>query len=836
MTRWVCGFALVVLLASQVVAQQPAGKLPPGLPAPGVDGVPNRPRPVRPAAGNPIVATKFDRHGDPLPAGAITRYGTVRLRHGPEPLALAFTQDGKYLGSLSNTNDGIRLWDPKTGKEVGRLNSPVQCASLARDGSVVFIDDSRCRHWVPVANTIRDLPEKTVPENVQCIAANPNLRSFAVGAPQKVTLIDLESGKALRELKYPGDQCITRLVYSSDGRWLAGSGPNTGIYLWDLRSFKRVRTYHSEHNYPEYSFSTDGTRIAIAGDKIGVYPTDAEELLEGYKPIEGQFHNPRFSADGKWLYAISPNGDVVQIDAATGEAKEPLAAPDMTFHPPVAVSPEGAFAAAIDQSGGIRIWDPKTGKGPEAERLPTLIQPGFSADGKSVSALTIEGRIHTFDVATGKPAKVIDLPVDESEGVNWDSRARRATAVVGGEEFELQVIDLDSLKIVGKLPVPASAGLPVPSFCASDRNRVALFLQGSVMICNVTTGKILRTLTFGKADESPPSHGAISPDGRLVAVTASGSTPITVWEVTTGKKRFTFDALPSAVGVCFSADGCKLVGWDAQGNVVVFDLRSGTVARRFQMDGDGGDGISVAISNDGKRLAIGGHDGRIAVWNVTTGDPVVTFDRHDGFVTGMTWNRDGTQLASSATDGTVLVWDVPLKVSGATEVVVAGYDEAFRLLGSSDPANAQRGMELLYRNPVETTKQCAERIVVPAAAAAGRMAKLIVDLDDEDFPVRAAAVKELHLIGAESLVHLRKVVDKSPSAEVRNLAKEVITRIEMSPPTPEDLRALRAIEVLENLGTSEAQAVLKKWASGPEGHRLATEANAALTRLKTRGN
>jgi len=224
------------------------------------------------------------------------------------------------------------------------------------------------------------------------------------------------------------------------------------------------------------------------------------------------------------------------------------------------------------------------------------------------------------------------------------------------------------------------------------------------------------------------------------------------------------------------------------------------------------------------------------VWNVTTGDPVVTFDRHDGFVTGLTWNRDGTRLASAATDGTVLVWDVPQKAAVAAEVVVAGYDEAFRLLGSSDPANAQRGIELLYRNPVETTKQCAERIVVPAAAVPARIAKLIVDLDDEDFPVRAAAVKELHLIGPETLVHLRKVIEKSPSAEVRNLAKEVVTRIEMSPPTPEDLRALRSIEVLENLGSPEALAVLKKWSSGPEGHRLTVEANAALTRLKTRGN
>jgi WD40 repeat protein len=306
--------------------------------------------------------------------------------------------------------------------------------------------------------------------------------------------------------------------------------------------------------------------------------------------------------------------------------------------------------------------------------------------------------------------------------------------------------------------------------------------------------------------------------------------------VTSGKKRFEFNALPGVVGASFSSNGRYLVGWDGVGTVAVFDLRFGTLARRFQMEGPGGDGISVEFSPDGKRLAIGGQDGRIAVWDVATGDPVVTFDRHDGFVTGLAWSRDGNRLASSATDGTVLVWEVPAKAGGTPEAVVAGFEEAFRLLGATDPASAQRGMELLYRSPAETPKQCSDRIAVPAAAVMGRIDKLIANLDDEEFSVRSAAVKELDAIGGEASSYLRTAIEKSPSAEVRKLAGEVLTRIETSPPKADDLRALRAIEVLESLATTEAKAVLTKWASGPNGHRLTAEANAALTRLKAHGN
>ena len=81
--------------------------VPGGLPVPsGAGDPPVGPRPLRPVFTLPG-APKVDRHGDPLPAGAIARFGTVRLRHGTDiKLRMGFTHvDGKILCTLSSSED-----------------------------------------------------------------------------------------------------------------------------------------------------------------------------------------------------------------------------------------------------------------------------------------------------------------------------------------------------------------------------------------------------------------------------------------------------------------------------------------------------------------------------------------------------------------------------------------------------------------------------------------------------------------------------------------------------------------------------------------------------------
>src|SRR5437867_3892924 len=61
-----------------------------------------------------------DTLGDPLPAGAVARLGTTRLRHASHVINLAYSPDGKVLATAGD-DDLARLWDANTGKEIRRL-------------------------------------------------------------------------------------------------------------------------------------------------------------------------------------------------------------------------------------------------------------------------------------------------------------------------------------------------------------------------------------------------------------------------------------------------------------------------------------------------------------------------------------------------------------------------------------------------------------------------------------------------------------------------------------------------------------------------------------------
>jgi hypothetical protein len=114
-----------------------------------------------------------------------------------------------------------------------------------------------------------------------------------------------------------------------------------------------------------------------------------------------------------------------------------------------------------------------------------------------------------------------------------------------------------------------------------------------------------------------------------------------------------------------------------------------------------------------------------------------------------------------------------------------------------------------------------------------RLARLIADLDAERFTVRDQAEKELEQLGEVAGAACRQALAKQPSLETRRRLerlREKQVRTTWSP-SPEGLRRLRALEVLERAGTAKAREVLAIVAGGAPEARFTQEAKAALSRL-----
>ena len=105
----------------------------------------------------------------------------------------------------------------------------------------------------------------------------------------------------------------------------------------------------------------------------------------------------------------------------------------------------------------------------------------------------------------------------------------------------------------------------------------------------------------------------------------------------------------------------------------------------------------------------------------------------------------------------------------------------------------------------------------------------------ESFTTRQKATEDLEKLGPLAEPALKKVLEGQPGLETRQRVEKLIQRLESNAePPPEQLRAIRAVRILEWLGTTESRAVLGGHAKGAPGARLTVDAQEAIERLNKR--
>jgi WD40 repeat protein len=109
-------------------------------------------------------------------------------------------------------------------------------------------------------------------------------------------------------------------------------------------------------------------------------------------------------------------------------------------------------------------------------------------------------------------------------------------------------------------------------------------------------------------------------------------------------------------GVVFGPDERTAVSASGNGILLLWDLETGAILRRFVGHEDWV--FSLDISPDGRHVISGDARGIVILWDFATGQELRRFQAHQALVFRVVFSPDGQTAFSSATDHSVIQWPV----------------------------------------------------------------------------------------------------------------------------------------------------------------------------------
>lgn len=493
---------------------------------------------------------------------------------------------------------------------------------------------------------------------------------------------DAGSGRLL--FTVPGSEA----TFSADGRRLATTAVTSDtimVHTWQLPDGQAGDTMTLSIAQPGFHgdtrLSADFSLLAaVISDTLAIADLESgvwrHNLETGATILYFQF-----SPDAQQVATNAAGNRVLIWDTESGELQQALPAQDFDVNP-LAFSPDGArLVTHTFRSNEVKVWDVATGELLFSLAAPNVVNDAaFSPDGSRLATGLLDGPITIRDAATG--AELLTLRGHQGGIHSLDFAPDGRRLLSGSADGSARIWDVTS---GGHGEVLTVSGNPFASmdYAPGVGLLAGASEDGTIWVWDAQTGERLRRLA---GHEGAVWGVDVHPEGTLIASAGEDSTA-RLWDAETGELLLAVEAsdpaakpnfylLPGLLHAQFSPDGERLATGGADGVVRVWDVPASLAAGEGQLlwSGEGGiDGIiDVVFSEDGEWLVTSVDatvttidtntttEATAVIWDAQTGGRLITLASPNAYrMHELALSSDRHLLATPHTDdGALDVWSV----------------------------------------------------------------------------------------------------------------------------------------------------------------------------------